>query len=147
MASTSVRYAATVTLRPQLYKYKPEEQYDRSYMEVAKMIKALDTRVDIIAELTKSFNLHYHLTIEFINFKPKSNLMLIFHNAFRNNKIFGFVNIRQIDNDIKWLEYIKKDLTITKNTINRPPVILNEISDLGYTQFLGYEQLDLIEEQ
>lgn len=149
--NTSVKYAATITLQPKLYKYKPEEQYDKSYMHIAKQLMALGTKVDLVAELTKNYNIHYHLVIQFVNFKPKSNLMLMFHNAFRNDPIVGFVNIKQIEDEVKWLDYIMKDINITKETINRPPIILNEIhtknNDVYIKGIPFMYQIDLIDDQ
>lgn len=149
--NTSVKYAFTITLQPKLYKYKPDEQYDKSYMHIAKQLKALNTRVDLVAECTKSYNLHMHGILQFINYKPKSNLMLMFHNLFRNDPIVGFVNIRQIDDEIKWLDYIMKDVNVTVELISRPPMILNEINTnnkyINLEKFPFMYQFELIDEQ
>lgn len=143
--NTSVKYAFTITLQPKLYRYKPEEQYDKTYMHIAKVLKALNSRVTLVAELTRSANIHYHGVIQFINFKPKSNLTVSFHNAFRGDKYAGFIKIIPIDNESKWIEYISKDVTDTTETIIRPSIILNEFNDLPNDNLLI--QYDLIDEQ
>lgn len=126
----SVKYAFTLTLQPKLYKYKPEEQYDLTYMHVTTLLKALISTVDVIAELTVNCNLHYHGVIQFKSFKKSQNLELLFRNTFRADKYIGFVNIRQLTDEEGWLEYITKDISHTRNSINRPPVLLNEFEDI-----------------
>lgn len=150
-SNTSVLYAFTITLQPKLYKLKPEEQYDKTYMHVAKLLKSMNTDVDLIAELTRSANLHMHGIIRFKNFKPKTNLMVMFHNSFRNDSFVGFVNIKQITDEKKWLDYIMKDVNTTLESIHRPPIILNEIHIKKYENniidFPYMYQIELIDEQ
>lgn len=152
--NSSVLYAITITLQPKLYKYKLEEQYDRTYLHVGKQLKALGTKVDLIAEITKhNCNLHYHGILKFYNFKPKTNLIIKFYDHFRMDPIIGFVNIRQMDDEQGWKDYITKEIYYTKESLDRMPIVINEISkfklcnDYGHMKIDEYLCLDLVDEQ
>lgn len=143
--ASSVKYAYTITLRSQLYKLNPEDQYDKTYLHIASLLKGLICTVDLVAELTRSCNIHYHGIIQFNNINSKQNLQLMFRNIFRSDKYVGFVDIKQITDEEGWLNYIIKDIPSTRNSINRPPLILNEFNDIPYDEF--ELQFELINEQ
>lgn len=120
---TTVQYAFTVTLRPKLYAEPAQAQFDKTYFTLYTLLKSLSADdLTIVAEQTKNFNVHYHGIINFI-YDPRVFAPKLFTDAFRNHKLFGFVNIKQIDDLSGWMEYIKKDLPLTKQCINRPPII------------------------
>lgn len=119
----SVDYAGTITLRPKLYTKEPEVQYDETYDYVRRKLSSLSTHFTLIAEVTKSYNIHYHIVIKFDLEDRKKDCMKEFHKCFRNDNLVGFVNIRQIDDMVKWTDYLKKDLCHTVNATNRRPVI------------------------
>lgn len=135
----SVKYSFTVTLQNKMYVYKPEEQYDFTYLELIKRLKALGATFTIIAELTLNGNLHYHGIITFHQ-RSKSH-SLDFKNVFRTSKIFGYSNIKQIEDYEGWVEYIIKELHNTKDILCRPPIVYDDnkivMSSLdGYIQDL-----------
>jgi hypothetical protein len=124
MNYTSVNYSFTVTLLPHMYKLNPEIQYDQTYLEVIKLLKGLNSTCSIIAELNKNYCIHYHGVITF--HKKALNHMYDFKNAFRGEKNFGYVDIRQITDFPGWVEYLHKDVITTRKLICRPSIILDE---------------------
>jgi len=135
-------YFFTLTLQPKYYKYKPEEQYDMTYMSIFQTIWALGSNIAIIAELTKNYNIHYHGLIDSEGY---SNLVKYFRDAFRNHKYVGYISIEQVVNEPKCKEYIIKDLMHTKEQISRPPIIVDELN-LVVAALDGLKQ-DLHDEQ
>lgn len=125
---TSVKYAFTITLHPSMYKLPIDEQYDQTYLELITRLKSLPTKVCLIAEITQyNYNVHYHGTMQFI-VKSKDH-QLDFINLFRQSKIFGFKNIKQVDDEDGWKSYIIKDLDKTRILLCRPPVIIDEFDN------------------
>lgn len=118
-------YSCTITLKPNLFKDPAELQYDRTYKEVYKVVSSLCTSCTIVAELTKSQNIHYHALLDVTTLHY--NYRKHFVDAFRRSHHFGFVHVTQTTDDVGWKNYMKKDLTETKRSINRPPIICNDI--------------------
>lgn len=135
----SVRYAFTVTLKPNLYRFTPTEQYDMTYYRIHTILWSVANEYTCVAELTQNGNIHYHGIIDFIIIPNKSN-MIRFKNSFRKETLFGFNNIKQIDNDLKWIEYISKDLKTTKEEIDRPPIIKDEFKVILHPTLGNYLQ-------
>lgn len=121
----SFRFAFTVTLLPKLYKCDATQQYDNTFVEIFLKIKCMSSanQFVIVAELTKAFNIHYHGTIVM---KLTKNCRKTFADSFRGSKLFGFVNIKEITEPEIWHDYIIKDLTTTRESINRPPIIYHD---------------------
>lgn len=140
----SVLYFATVTLHPKLYKNTISEQYDKTNLLIALLMKQIRTSSTIVAEQTKSWNLHYHIVIQF-NVRSKNHIK-DFYDLFRGSGVFGFVNIKQIEDDAGIRKYISKSLSEFKDCVGRPPVLLDELNfmDLESNLFLV---ADLIDEQ
>lgn len=123
----SVHYAFTITLRPKCFTHEPEKQYDDTAKYIMDKLQALCYSVTLVAEATKSFNVHFHGICNFVLHRTlEKNCMKGFHKCFRNDNLVGFVNIRQIDNMEKWKDYIKKDIASTTDSINRRPIILDD---------------------
>lgn len=120
----SVMYAFTVTLKPVMFRRSIEEQYDSTYLELSTRLKSLPCKLTMICELTSNYNIHYHGIIVFIT-KSRSHEK-DFKDLFRKSQIFGFTNIKQVDDFNGWVDYIKKDVTVSVKIINRPPVIIDE---------------------
>lgn len=123
----SVEYAFTLTLKPKIFAQEPEDQYDKSSAHASARLNTLSDQFTLIAELTKNYNIHYHGIIKFP--LKKKDLMKEFYKCFRTDLIIGFVNIRQIDDKSKWIDYISKDLCRTKDAIIRRPII-NDMLDV-----------------
>lgn len=123
----SVEYAYTLTLKPKAFAQEPEDQYDKTSAHASARLKTLSDQFTLIAELTKNYNIHYHGIIKFP--LSKKNLMKEFYKCFRTDLIIGYVNIRQIDDKPKWLEYISKDLSKTKEVIGRRPLVYDSMDN------------------
>lgn len=140
----SVKYSFTITLKPNLFQYKAEEQYDKSYLTLVKHLMTLSKKFSVVAELTKNYNIHYHGIITFtLHEKQKSNFMKKFTDSFRKNTCFGFVNIKQITDEQGWINYITKDLKITRESICRPPVLIDSFNIIPTLELDGMLQQDL----
>lgn len=134
----SVRYAFTVTLKPKRwFDWPAEEQYDATAMPLAEYLKTIGCKVTLVCELTKAYNVHYHgiITLPLVK---NANLMKRFVDSFRRSKDYGFVNIKPIDNEIGWIEYINKSLADTCKSINRRPIIIDKFNVFDTTVMSNY---------
>lgn len=125
----STRYSATITLLPRLYKLNATVQYDKTLEALyLHLVTYFNCRFSAVAELTKNFNVHYHLTIEFI-YKDltKINVRKKFVDSFRKSDLFGFVDIRQIDDEPKWGQYISKSFKDFYKDTDRRPIIKDDL--------------------
>jgi len=142
----SVDYSFTITLQPRLFVKTIEDQYDITFVEVCRKLNSLISTHTIIAEITPTnYNIHYHGIIKF--HRPSKSHMKDFKDVFRGSKMFGFTQIRQIEDFGGWVEYIMKDLYITKDILNRPPIIVDEYDILNTMKVDGMIQYDIIDEQ
>lgn len=126
MVSKSVPYSFTITLKPNLYKDTAEVQYDKTYYLLIKhIITNFGNNFNLVAEITKSYNIHMHGTIIFtlIDSKKFVNVCKKFVDSFRNHKMFGYVCIKQITDSNGWRDYVIKSLEEFKSTLGRPPVL------------------------
>jgi len=124
-------YCITITLLPRLYKENAESQYDQTAYELKEIIKPLKDTI-LVAELTKNFNIHYHLysRLPIVSRNP----VKYFVDQFRKSKLFGFVNLSQCKNDENWLTYIFKSVKETYEAVGRPPIII--LDDFYIKQFI-----------
>lgn len=123
-------FSFTVTLKPCMYRYEPEEQYDRTYKDLVILCRLMSNNFTIVAEVTKNCNLHYHGIIE-LHHKKK------WYSTFRKSDIFGFTTCREQYDD-KWNEYISKSLKETYETILRRPIIKDSYNIFTNEQKIEY---------
>lgn len=121
----SCKFAITITLLPRWYRDTATDQYDLSYLHVCKLVAGLTVKFTLIAELTNSFNVHYHGVVTMPNY---GNCRKRFVDAFRRSKLFGFVNIKAVDNEEGWFDYIRKSIEATKEDLGRPPIINDDFN-------------------
>lgn len=121
--------ALTVTLKPKMFSKEPEKQYDETATPL--LLKLADKMEEllIIAECTKSMNVHYHLMCR-MKLKEGQYATKELHKLFRNDIMFGFINVKPVTDIPGWLEYIKKDLDITKGMLNRRPIVIDTVDHL-----------------
>lgn len=136
----SVRYSATITLKPRMYQYKAEQQYDMTYPDLIKHLLCNGVhKMTVISELTKNFNIHMHLTITVLIPKDcgKSvNIQKKFVDSFRKSPVFGFVNIKQISEDENgWVEYISKDFQSFVDSTGRRPILKDDFDYFSETDY------------
>lgn len=135
------RYAFTVTLKPRMFNHPAELQYDKTQEVLSLFLTTLGHEVSMCAELTKGMNIHYHGTI---TFKCDGTILpeKMFIDSFRKSNMFGFVCIKPITDEPKWMEYISKDLDKTRLAIKRDPRVLNGFK---YWQFFDSYQICSLE--
>lgn len=112
----------TVTLKPIMYKMDVDRQYDETANELTVYLKSISEKLTIVAELTKSMNIHFHGIMETVHTKRQ------FINAFRNDKKFGFVQCTVMNNYEKCCEYIGKDIKETTEVVGRRAILIDNFS-------------------
>lgn len=118
-------YAFTITLKPHVRKMTCEEQYDKYTSYVTKTLESFypNCLYTMVAEMTKSYDLHFHGIIKFkINNRIK-NLSKYFHDSFRGDKIIGYVLLKVMDDDKGWKTYLGKALEEFRASTGREPII------------------------
>jgi len=102
-----------------------EQQFDLLESEIKGICNDDKILMVMIAELTKSFNIHAH---GYIKVRVK-NAQRFIHDLFRGNKIIGYICLKPVDDHQKWLDYIIKDIQKTTGTLYcRIPIIVDELS-------------------
>lgn len=108
-----MNYELTLTLRPSLYRFTAQEQYDKCYESLRTIFKYY--KVFCIAELTQENNVHYHCIIELKSFKERALLLDKFR---KHNHKFGRKTCTQLIDYPKYVEYLFKDIEKTSQLIN-----------------------------
>jgi len=136
----SVDYALTITLLPKIYKYEPEQQYDLTYDHILRKLKSLTNYFTLVAEVTKSINLHMHCIIKFPLIKGKLWDKEI-KKLFRQDPFVGFTCMKQVEDFNGWVEYVRKDLDKSLQYLNRRPIIYDtyDVFDLKDRARLGVD--------
>lgn len=141
----SQSYAFTLTIRPKWYRLNPETLYDYIYSYIVVKLLTLG-KVTVITELTQNYQLHMHGSIQMYIY-GQHDLIKIFYDKFRGDKYVGFVHIRVIDNDIKWKEYLEKDLEKFYKSIDRRPILIDQLNIFDEHLKFKYINYDLVDEQ
>lgn len=139
----TVRYSATITLKPRMYQYKAEQQYDMTYPDLIKHLSCNGySKMTVISELTKNYNIHYHLTITFpfdgTLYKGFPNWQKKFVDSFRKSPVFGFVNIKQIEDELGWISYIGKSFKDFTDSTGRRPIIKDDFDYFTEDDYANY---------
>lgn len=124
-------YTFTITLKPTLYRFEPEEQYDRTISHLIVTLKLLSNNFSLVAELTQNMNIHFHGIIE-LHHKKK------WYTTFRQSDIFGFTSCREVTNMQGWVDYISKELAITKTNMARQPILHDDYNIFDVEKRLLY---------
>jgi len=127
-------YFFTITLRPVMYKKDIDEQYDISVNQLLTELKILSDKITLVVELTKQMNVHMHGLI----YSDKFTFRRKFINAFRQSKIFGFVQLNPLYDKDKTRDYLIKDLSNSKILINRQPIIIDNYDLFDIPERLNY---------
>lgn len=109
-------FSFTVTLKPCMYRYEPEEQYDLVKNHLYITLKQLSNNFTLVTELTQNMNIHFHGIIELYHKKK-------WYSVFRKSDKFGFTSCREISDMEGWKKYISKDLQLTLDMLERRPII------------------------
>lgn len=140
----SQKYAFTVTLKPKLYDHNAEDQYDKTSTVLEQSLAKVGHHFTCVTELTKSANIHYHGVIDFEMNHP--NFIKKFHDHFRcrcSNKykckcLFGYVNIKVLEKEDGWKDYISKELKVTYDSISRRPIVRDDFNYFPLSTFELY---------
>lgn len=131
----SCTYAFTITILPKHYYLPGTEQYDLVVDSLISILRDIGVCSTLIAENTKAWNIHFHGMIKFeTTDKRRKPCEKRFHDAFRGSRFFGHVNISQCMDRDTWETYIKKDIQLTRASIDRPPVILDDYEIIPFEE-------------
>lgn len=137
-------YAFTVTLKPVLFRYNADEQVRKTASELETYINGMSSEFTLVAELTKNANVHYHGIIKFpIN--RITNINKYWKDKFRNHKLFGFVDIKVMDDEDGWIDYISKDFVETNNSLCFP-IISDSLASFPLGVFPWYHEQTAVPE-
>jgi len=130
------RYSFTVTLKPKCFLKPAEDQYDMSVKVLCQLLQTKVNCYTLVAELTKNANVHYH---GIVNFKMGiRNINKYFQDMFRAHPVLGFVNIKVMDNEPGWVDYIKKDIKVTYESVGRRPIVHDGFDSFPEGMFEAY---------
>lgn len=129
--SYSQKYAVTFTLHPKVRRFSAEEQYEKyAHQVVSQYVSTVfpGCKMSLVAELTKSYDLHFHGIIQFnmSQLRANCNVPRWFREKFRNHPVIGFVCLKAMTEDSIWIEYISKALKEFKDDLNLNPVITDD---------------------
>lgn len=113
--------AFTITLKPSEYVNTYQDQYKGTAYVLTSIFDTNGCKYTMTAELTKSYNIHYHGIMKIPKDRSKDSIDWFF-NRLRKLKFIGRSECEQVVNYNKWTTYIMKDtnrdlevLTIVKN--------------------------------
>lgn len=130
----------TVTLLPKAFRLTPEEQYDEYVGKLMNRLLGLSSRLFVVVELTRSYNLHFHLIVQFT--KKSKNHIGDVYNLFRRQTDFGYINISQVEDESSVIRYMLKDVEETYGSLSRKPIICNHITGINLSNYLDYMSYD-----
>lgn len=110
-------YEFTVTLKPLMYKHKPAVQF-RMTRDILYQILS-PHQSTCIAELTKTYNVHYHALVELEDLRQKVALV----DRLRTFKEFGRFTLSQVIWEQSYKDYIIKNIAETKSILEQDPVV------------------------
>lgn len=127
----SQHYACTITLQPKTRKLSAEDQYEKYAHEVVLYdLQKIFPRckLTLVAELTKSYDLHFHGIIQFDRRYIRKNQCIerMFRDRLRLHPIIGFVMLKVITDHNIWLDYITKSQDDFKQDLLLNPVIVDD---------------------
>lgn len=114
-----IYYAYTQTLAPRYYKTSFKTQYDKTLPIIRKFLQMFTKKYNLIPELTKKSNIHYHGTVQFLSNND-------YHSFQDNIRQIGFSDLRPIkDNEEldKWTDYITKNKMETEKLLEKSNIL------------------------
>lgn len=123
-----MRFTVTLTILPKHYVLDATQQYDLCTERVADLLNTYFKKYTLVAELTKSANIHYHVFAE-----PKLNVSEVHLNkllkdAVRKHKYIGFICVKQATDEKGWIDYILKSNLETSRLISRPSILRDDLA-------------------
>lgn len=121
----------TITLKPFMYVHSSEKQYELTAPVLQKLLLNR-YQASCVAELTKQFNIHYHMAIELADAAARKR----FCDDLRKIKWVGRTSIEMVRNDILYFTYMNKDIAETRSLIGKDPIIADSFGKIGVMKFL-----------
>lgn len=104
----SIDYAFTITLKPAMYKKTFERQLHETAGGLIKIFK--DCKISMVAELTQTFNIHYHGIISFDLEVHGNDPVKVFFDRLRPFSKIGKSECKQLIHYETWTTYLNKDV-------------------------------------
>jgi len=122
----TVKWAFTITLSRRMRLLPAEQQYDKT-RHIIDSLRFQEARVSCIAELHKSYDIHYHGIVDFRYTPNIPSYPKLLHDYFRMQPELGVMrDVKPIDDEAGWQEYILKDLEKTNLEISRFPILRDD---------------------
>lgn len=164
----SHKFSFTITLKPFVTSCPPVRQYDMTHNFIKYTLEEHPQvhRVTMVAELTKTCNIHYHGMIDFVFPQEQPldqiNVRNIWFDIWRTEGIpkldlrqkhyctlhhIGFTDFRPVTDERGWIEYMKKDFKTFKDTVRRLSMIVDDHHCFGTEEVLhGYQPDPVLED-
>lgn len=110
----------TFTLKPDLYGKTCRQQLRATFKKACFELERVCKSYQLVAELTKKCNIHYHALVEFdeSEFFTKNDLSMILHDNIKPSNVFGRFDCEPIKHYEETTKYIVKDVVRTGQIIN-----------------------------
>lgn len=113
-------YECMLTLCPKMYSSSPQTQFTITSAILKKLLKRGDIKnISIVAELTKTFNVHYHCLVDLATKKDCSHFLTML----RPFKQFGKKSLDVVMNEPAYRDYMCKDIAATVDIIENCPIV------------------------
>lgn len=123
-------YALTVTLQPKARLDSAKQQYETFAPLVEQQLRAKfpNCKLTLVAELTKSFDIHFHGIIQFdlLCLGKVQNIPRYFRDMFRRHNKIGFVLLKVMTDEKVWLDYIGKALDEFYLDVGEQAIVCND---------------------
>lgn len=117
-----MQYEFTLTLKPVMYKFTAQQQFDKTKNILIKILSKYTCSA--VAELTQENNVHYHVLIELKNHEIRDQLL----NSFRGFLIWGRKSCSQLMNYPKYVTYMLKSISTVWPIIKGYPLIIDDLN-------------------
>lgn len=110
----------TFTLKPELYGKTCRQQLRSTFKKACFELERVCKSYQLVAELTKKCNIHYHALVEFdeTEFFTKNDLSLILHDNIKPSNVFGRFDCEPIKNYEATSAYLVKEIVKTGQILN-----------------------------
>lgn len=139
----SIPIAVTFTLKPSVFTHCLDKQIQLSMSQIRDFIDCTNSSGFLIVELTKNYNVHFHSTMELmVPEKYLHKLEYYVKDYFRKSKIIGFIVVKPITDEIKWLQYMLKNYDKTLDYLEefdyKSPILWNSTYTTDKLQLMRY---------
>lgn len=127
-----MKYEVTLTLRPHLYQFTPNKQFQLTSELLWKITEPWGECCTFVAELTNENNIHYHGVVVLNDLMERNRFL----NRFRPHaKVFGRKTCMQVKYELSYEEYMRKDFKYTEEIIGHCPIVRDAHSIFSMKKF------------